>query len=123
MLVVTCGVVVMFTCTCFCVNMVGVAVPCMSCVVVAEAAGGEGCDEDCQTDEHADAFPCEVARFFSLARNDSVVIMFTGVVVELEAFAIGLNTTIFVVMLVTMLSMLPVIDLVHDDAGSNCDYK
>ena len=44
------------------------------------------------------------------------MLMLACMVVELEAFAIGLNTTIFVVMLVTMLSMLPVIDLVHDDA-------
>ena len=108
----------------FCVNVSSMTVLRVSCmimtgmsrVVVAEAAGGEGCDEDRQTDEHADAFPCEVARFFSLARIDSLVIMLAGVVVELEAFAVGLDAAVFVVVLMALLNVLSVVDIVYDDA-------
>ena len=118
----------------FCVNVSSMTVLRVSCmimtgmsrVVVAEAAGGEGCDEDRQTDEHADAFPCEVARFldsaFGLARNDSVrtflafMLIFAGVVVELESFAVGLDAAVFVVVLVALLNVLSVVDIVYDDA-------
>ena len=119
----------------FCVDMfhMSVIMSCvrrvvMSCVrrvVVAELACGECCDKDGQADEHADSSPSVVSLAFAvnvsavvafvLLMALMVVTMLASVAMHLEAFAVGLDSAVFMVMLVARFCVSLVVYLVSDD--------
>ena len=121
----------------FDMTMADMLVSCMSGMVMTELTCGEGGDEDRQTAEHDDALPTVVAGLLdsafglarndivgrSLARSDSVVtclaVMLTGVLVEFESLAVGLDSAVFVVVLIALFRVLSVVDLVYYDADND----
>ena len=120
--------------------MCRVIMSCVRRVVVAELACGECGDEDGQTNEHEYAFQTVVSLAFAvkvsavmcafvtatavvLLMTLMLVTMLAAVSMHLEAFAVNLDSAVFVMMLVARFCVSLVVCLVSDDTNYDSDDK